>query len=134
MRISTFVLSLVLCFGLVSDQAAADQHGGAGPAAMQVFMLGPGDGGVAQLIPLLERGRAIAEQIGSGGKGRYFQVAFGGPTSGSVVVAIEFPSLVALAESETKMNANPDYQKLIADIQAAGVRVLSRAVTIELGQ
>jgi hypothetical protein len=58
----------------------------------------------------LQRGEALRKRIGAGGVLRVFQARFAGPETGAVVVTIEFPSLTAMAEADTKLSADAEFQ------------------------
>ena len=38
-----------------------------------------------------------------------------GPNTGNVVVAVEYPSMVSMAESNAKVGPTPEWQKFIAE-------------------
>jgi hypothetical protein len=81
---------------------------------------------------LSKRVAAIATKIQDPGHARYWLSTWGGPDSGHVIIAIEYPSLVSLAESEAKMNASPEFAKWLVDVQASGIKQLSNSVVTEL--
>ena len=133
MRIVSLVLSALLCTFVFSGSAGADHHEMAAPAAGVTFVLDPG-GQPAEVVRFAKRANAIAEELGAAGKQRIFSVAFGGPTSDHVVIVVEFPNMAALAASSSKMSASPEYQKLTAEIRAAGIRLISRSIMVEMGK
>jgi len=133
MRTLRIVLSVGILALLVSGPASADQHEMAGPAAGITFVLDPA-GNHAQMVEFAKRANDIATKLGVQGKQRIFNVAFGGPTSDHVVIVVEFPNMAALAASTSKINASPEYRKLTADVRAAGIRLVSRSVMVEMGK
>jgi hypothetical protein len=58
--------------------------------------------------------------------------AYAGPQSGAVIVTIEHPSLVALAQSAAKIEPSPEWQQLVADAQASAIKVVSDSIVVEL--
>jgi hypothetical protein len=125
MRIGSLVLSIVVSAFVYSGVATADHHEMQAPAAGITFVLDPG-GKPAETVKFAKRAEAIAKSLGTQGKQRMFNVAFGGPTSDHIIIVVEFPNMTALAENSAKMSASPEYQKLAAEIRAAGIRLLSR--------
>jgi len=57
----------------------------------------------------LEAGKEIMKKAGVTAITRVYQASYAGPEAGAVVAAIEFPSITALAEAETKLRADKDY-------------------------
>jgi hypothetical protein len=133
MRIASLVLSVVLLASVFSGPAAADHHEMKAPAAAITFILDPG-GNPAQVAEFAKRANAIATKLGAQGKQRVFGVAFGGTTSDHVVIVVEFPNMLALAESSSKMSASPEYRKLTSEVTAAGIRLISRSIMVEMGK
>ncbi len=133
MRIASFVLSVVFCAFVVSGPATADHHEMAGPAVAITLIFDAG-GDPAQVVELAGRAIAIATKAGSQGKQRVFNVAFGGTSSDSVVIVVEYPNMAAFADSFTKVGASPEFQKLSSEFRAAGIRLISRSIMIEIGK
>ena len=44
----------------------------------------------------------------------------------------QFPNLVSMAESQTKIFPSPEWQQFIADFQTAGMSVTSNGVSVEI--
>jgi hypothetical protein len=58
----------------------------------------------------LEVGKEIMKKAGvTGSITRVYQASYAGPDAGAVIAAIEYPSITALAEAETKLRADKDY-------------------------
>jgi hypothetical protein len=55
-----------------------------------------------------------------------------GSEVGRVVVTIEYPSLVSMAESIEKMEASSEFQQWQKDARAWGIKQLSESVVTEL--
>ena len=58
--------------------------------------------------------QAITKRLGAPSTTRVWEATVAGDGSGAVVVGIEYPSLVAYAESTTKLSADAEWQKLMA--------------------
>ena len=133
MRIASFVLSVVFCAFVVSGPAMADHHEMGEPAAAITFIFDSG-GNPAQMVELAGRANAIATKAGGQGKQRVFNVAFGGTSSDNVVIVVEFPNMAALADSFAKVGASPEFQELASEFRAAGIRLISRSIMVEIGK
>ena len=81
---------------------------------------------------LSTRVNAIATKYQSTGKTRYWATMWAGSEVGRVVVTIEYPSLVSMAESIAKMEASSEFQQWRKDAQASGIKQLSESVVTEL--
>jgi hypothetical protein len=66
---------------------------------------------VAGYVQELDKGQALLKKLGVQETPRVWQARFAGPEAGSVVVSIEFPSMSALVDSDTKTNANSEYKE-----------------------
>ncbi len=66
---------------------------------------------VAGYVQELDKGQALLKKLGVQETLRVWQARFAGPEAGSVVVSIEFPSMSALVDSDTKTSANSEYKE-----------------------
>ncbi len=57
----------------------------------------------------IEDGKAIMQKAGISSVTHVYQATFAGPNAGTVVAVIEYPSLNALAEAQTKLSTDKDY-------------------------
>jgi hypothetical protein len=57
----------------------------------------------------LEAGKEIMKKAGISPVVHVYQATYAGAEAGAVVATIEYPSIVALAEAETKLRADKDY-------------------------
>ena len=55
-----------------------------------------------------------------------------GDGAGRVIVTIEHPSLEALAQSQAKLNASPEFQQWQTDARASGIKQVSSSLVTEL--
>jgi hypothetical protein len=64
---------------------------------------------VSTYVKEIEHGRAILKRLGSSAVLRVWRAHFAGPNAGSVVVSLEYPSMVVLAQDEAKAYADTEY-------------------------
>ncbi len=74
----------------------------------------------------------IFKRLGIDAKRRYLQASLAGPTSGTVAVVIEYPSLSAMAAAQEKLQADPEWQSYIDKITKAGLTVQSNSIWVEM--
>jgi hypothetical protein len=58
----------------------------------------------------IEQGQALLKKMGSTAIIRVWRARYAGEHAGSVVVSIEYPDLVAFANEDKKVGADPEYQ------------------------
>lgn len=68
---------------------------------------------------------------GDVGKPRFWISAIAGPDSGNVIITVEYPNMVAYAQSTTKVQASPEYQQFIADANATSIKQISNSILVE---
>jgi hypothetical protein len=61
----------------------------------------------------LAKGQALLKKLGSSAIIRVWRARFAGDNAGSIVVSVEYPSLMAMAKDEATVEANADYQTWI---------------------
>jgi len=64
----------------------------------------------------LEEGKAIMKKAGLSSTIHVYQATYAGPNAGAIAVSIEYPSMVALAEAETKLRADKEYGDWIKNL------------------
>jgi hypothetical protein len=57
----------------------------------------------------LKKGQAILKRMGSAAQLRLWRGGFAGDDTGRVVVTLEYPSMIVLAQDSTKALADPEY-------------------------
>jgi hypothetical protein len=57
----------------------------------------------------LEKGKELLKKLGLPATIHVYRASYAGPEAGTVVATIEYPSFTALAEAETKLQADKDY-------------------------
>ena len=125
------VVSLIVAAVTAVSSAAPAAPAAGPPHVTEVVVLDVG-ANMQKFIELSKRVDAIAAKTQAPGHARYWMSTWGGPDSGHVIIAIEYPSLASLAESVAKMNASPEFAKWLADVQASGIKQLSNSVVTEL--
>jgi hypothetical protein len=125
------VVSLIVAAVTAVSSAAPAAPAAGSPHVTEVVVLDVG-ANMQKFIELSKRVDAIAAKTQAPGHARYWMSTWGGPDSGHVIIAIEYPSLASLAESVAKMNASPEFAKWLADVQASGIKQLSNSVVTEL--
>jgi glutamine cyclotransferase len=96
------MLAAVLCLATSTLATAADK------AVARVVVVETTD--AAAYLQALEQGRAILKSIGSTGTVRVYRARFAGPETGTIVVAVEYPSLAAFAADEPRISGSAEYQ------------------------
>jgi hypothetical protein len=128
MKTKTILMSSCL---LAAAMAISAADAPAPPHVTEVIVVDIG-GNMQKFQELAKRVDGITKQLHAGGTVRYFVTTWAGEGSGRVVVTVEHPSLTALAESQAKMSASPEFRKWQADAQASGIKVLSESLVTEL--
>ena len=116
---------------LVAATVPAASPPSEGPAVTEVIVFDVGPN-MAKFLELTKRANSITQKYGSTGKARFWAAAYAGRDSGAVIVTIEYPSLVALAQSAAKVENSPEWQQLVADAQASSIKPISDSIVVEV--
>jgi ABC-type sugar transport system substrate-binding protein len=108
LRKTTFAL-VVLTLMLGMSNAAFAQK----TTVLRVVVIKTDD--VSAYLQQLEKGKEIMKKLGITQQIRVWQATFAGPNAGSVVAAIEYPNMAALADADAKTHADKDYQAWLKD-------------------
>jgi ABC-type sugar transport system substrate-binding protein len=108
LRKTTFAL-VVLTLMLGMSSAAFAQK----TTVLRVVVIKTDD--VSAYLQQLEKGKEIMKKLGITQQIRVWQATFAGPNAGSVVAAIEYPSMAAFADADAKTRADKDYQAWLKD-------------------
>ena len=129
MRIGSLLiaLALVLTFGLAPNDAVAQDA----PRVIQVLFVDVG-GDLPKFQEFFTRFDAVAKKYDSTGTARAWLATLAGPNTNTVVVVTEYPSLVSMAQSNAKVVPSAEWQQLAAEFAAAGMRVISNGVSMEI--
>jgi hypothetical protein len=129
MRITSFLIGLALAFAftLAPSQATAQEA----PKVINVVTYDVA-GEMPKFLELYKRAMMVLKKYGSTGESRLWVTTYAGPNTGTVAVAIEYPSMVSMSESSAKVSPSPEWQKLIADFEATDMRILSNSVSVDI--
>ena len=129
MRITSLLigLALVFSFAMMPSQAVAQ----AAPKVINVITYDVA-GDMPKFLDLFKRAIAVAEQYGTSGKSRVWVASFAGDNTNTVAVATEYPDMVSMAQSGAKIAPSPEWQQLVREATAAGIRPLSNSVSVEM--
>ncbi len=128
-RILSIVLGVALVVVAFSSPAAADHHEG-GPSVINVLTFDVGTN-ADQFIAFTKRASEIQKTLGSPGEQRVWAPMFGDQVAGAVIVTVEYPSFVAMAQAQAKSNASPEWQAFVQEVTAAGIRMISNSVAAD---
>ena len=57
---------------------------------------------------------------------------FSGSATGTPIVVLEYSDLATLAAAEMKTSASEEWAAFLADVAAAGIRVMSNSISLEI--
>jgi hypothetical protein len=103
------------------------------PHVTEVIVLDVG-AHMQKFLELTKRMDAIQSKYQSTGKAHIWQGSWAGSESGHVIVTVEYPSLLSLAQSEDRTRGAPELASLIAELDASGIRVLSESLVTEVSR
>ncbi len=130
MRITSFLigLALVFAFAMAPSQSTAQEA----PKVINVLTYDVAAGDMPKFLELYKRAMVIIKKYESTGESRLWISTLAGPNTGTVAVAIEYPSMVSMAQSGAKVVPSPEWQKLIDDFEATDMRILSNSVSVDI--
>ena len=124
------VVMMAMALLFVAATAPAASPTGEGPTVTEVFVFDVGPN-LPKFMDLSQRADAIAKKYGGTVKARTWMATYSGPNTGNVIVTVEYPSFMSLAQSRAKINASPEWQKLVADAQAS-IKLVSNSIVEEI--
>ena len=101
-----------------------------GPPVMNIVVFDVG-GDLPGFLAQMQRGRAINERLETTGTARVFQSTLAGPNVGSVIIAVEYPNLPAMAAATATQNADPEWQQFVRDM-VTNYRIVSNSLSIDV--
>ena len=122
--VASFMVALIS-----ADSSAAPPAGP--PRVSEVIVLDVG-ANMAKFADLSHRMDAITTKYQSTAKVHFWDTTFAGNNAGHLVVVVEYPSLLSMAQSQEKVMGSPEYAKWIADVQASGIKVVSQSLLTEV--
>jgi hypothetical protein len=120
---------------VASSSLYRNVHGGGGNdpgELLQTVTVKVAPGHLDEYLAKIQQLQAISERVGGGGTMRVWQATAAGPDTGNLIVGIIHENLVSYANSTTKIQADPEWQQLVAgldDIRTIVSTGLSRRVT-----
>jgi len=113
-RAISMTITMVLALGtslaaLPSDTLASD-------SVLQVVAVQVKPGKLDAYAGKVKQLNAITKRLGTQATMRMWRATMAGDATGSVIVGLEFPSLSAFAEASEKLQADAEWQKLIAGL------------------
>ena len=102
-----------------------------GPTVINVLTIND-NGDLPGLLDIVKRVRAVNQRLGNKGTSRVWQATLAGEGTNAIFVAIEHPSLVSMAQDNAKLQADAEWQKIVAEFEKKGLRVLSNSVSVEI--
>jgi hypothetical protein len=85
------------------------------------------DGSPKAYLALLPRLTANAARLGNPIP-RVWQATAAGTGTGTILITTPSPSMAAMEEAQNKMEADPESQQLLRDIEATGRKVVARLI------
>ena len=129
MRHAILLSVLALAFSLILGVAQASAQ--EAPKVINVLAVDTG-GDTDKFLGFAKRAREITEKNGGTGNQRVWLSTLAGPNTGTVIVAVEYPSMVSMAQTQAKVNSTPEWQAFIGDFQKSGMRVVSSSLSVEI--
>jgi 6-phosphogluconate dehydrogenase (decarboxylating) len=83
---------------------------------LQVVAVQVKSGMVDKYVSRVDKLKAVQERLGTKGTIRVWQASIAGDNTGTVVVGVEYPSLAAFADGMEKLNADSEWQGIIAGL------------------
>ena len=110
-RTGAVLLGIVLGLGFSLSASALD-------AVIVSVAVRVNPGQMDKYIAQVNELQSVMKRLEAGSDVEVWQVTAGGPTTGTTFVTLEYPSLVAYAESSVKTEGDAEYQKLIGGLDA----------------
>jgi hypothetical protein len=122
-RLVSLALALVVFAAVVAPLSAADTP------VQRVIVVQADD--LNAYLKELDTARAISKRLGGTGIIRAWRARFAGESAGSVVVTIEYASMLAYAKEEEKAQADPEEQALLVRLNKMR-KIASDSLYVEL--
>jgi hypothetical protein len=78
----------------------------------------------------VKKGQEIAKRLGVP-TFRLWRATHAGENTGTVYLAIEYPSMAALAEAQAKGAADPEFQSFLKDMNKSGLRTITSSSLLQ---
>ena len=121
-------LGLVLAILVVTvlpTAATAEQR----PTVMQVIGVKV-TGDQDAYLEKVKKGQQIAKRLGVPGF-RMWRATIAGEDTGTIYLALEYPSMAALADAQAKTAADPEWQTFLKDMNKSGLRTITSSSLLQ---
>jgi len=132
MHTRTLFISAVCLIASSLVVSAADAPAPRAAHVTEVIVLDVGAANMQKFMDLANRASAITKQLQVAGTVRYYVGTWAGEGSGHVIVTVEYPSLLSLAQAEAKTSASPEFRQWQTDAANSGIKQLSSSLVTEL--
>ena len=124
--------TLVLAAAVTALIAAPTPAPAQGPEVTQVLIVDVEAKNRDAYMAFVKRAQAIVKDLGLPGF-QVLQATMAGDTTGTLAIVIENESLAALAKNQAKTQGSAEWQRLISDVQGAGIsRTVSNSLWIDV--
>lgn len=124
--------TLTLAFAIVAWPTAALAQGSNQHRPVRDVLIAETNGDLGKFLDFMRRIESVNRRLELGAELRVFRATFAGAQTGEVYVYWELPTFVRFAEVETKLHDDPEYRKILAEMDAAGQGFKSELLTIEI--
>ena len=125
-RIPSILLCCALALAAVSSPALAD----GGPRVVNVLSFEVED--MEKFIALTKRAAEIQAKLGTGGTQRVLVSLYSGSGTGTPFVVLDYPDMETLVAADRKTDNSEEWAAFLVDVQAAGVRIVSNSVSVDV--
>ncbi len=126
-RSTLALLGALLALPAVGAAQETNQH-----RPVRDVLIANTNGDLPKFLGFMKRIEGVNQRLGLGAELRVFRATFAGAQSGEIYVYWELPSFIRFAEVETKLHDDPEYRKILAEMDAAGQGFKSELLTIEM--
>lgn len=119
--------ALLLPLGAVAAQQNTGQH-----RPVRDVLIADTNGDLPAFLAFMKRIEGVNQRLGLGARLRVFRATFAGEQTGEVYVYWELPSFIRFAEAETRLHDDPEYRRILSEMDAAGMGFRSELLTIEI--
>ncbi len=124
--------TMALAMAVTALVAAPTPAKAQGPEVTQVLIVDVEPKDMDAYMVFVKRAQAIVKKLGLPGF-QVLQATMAGDSTGSLAIVIENESLAALDANQGKTQASAEWQKVISDVQQAGIgRVVSNSLWIDV--
>ena len=101
------------------------------PRVTEVIVVDVG-ANMQKFADLSHRMDAMTAKYQSTGKVQWWEYSWAGTGAGHLVVVVEYPSLLSMAQSNERLMGSPEYAKWIADVESSGIKLVSQSLLTEV--